>query len=230
MIGIIGAMEKEVVELKKVMEIDKEIEYIGQVFLKGKIQDTEVVVVRSGIGKVNAAACTQLLVDKFGVNCIINTGVAGALHPELNVGDIIISKDTIQHDVDASIFGHPAGEIPGMDISIFEADSKLVGLAEKAGKNKSYNIMVGRVLTGDQGIGDFKKKEFLHEHFQGHCVEMEGGAIAQTCFLNSIPFLLIRSISDNADHSVKVDYYEFVKKAAKNASELLTNMLSLYQK
>ena len=223
-VGIIGAMEKEIILLKEKMTIEKIEEIASLTFYIGQLYGKKVVLVRSGIGKVNAAMCTQILIDIYNVEMVINTGVAGALHPDLEVGDIVVSIDTLQHDIDASVFGDPRGVIPGMVESVFLADKRLLDIIDQI-TLKDQKILKGRVVTGDQAIGCGITKTLLYEHFHGFCVEMEGGAIAHVCYLNKIPFLIIRAISDKADEKVEVNYNEFIELAAKNSSFLLENIL-----
>ena len=223
MLGIIGAMEEEVNQLKNHMK-DPEITVIaGMEFYQGLLCGKEAVVVRSGIGKVNAALCTQILADRFHTDAIINTGIAGSLKSEINIGDIVLSSDALQHDMDATGFGYAPGVIPQMDTSVFPADPNLIALAEKSCRkvNPHIQIFVGRVVSGDQFISSQKKKDQLKASFQGFCTEMEGAAIAQAAYLNHIPFLIVRAISDKADDSAPVDYDEFEAKAIANSVRLL---------
>lgn len=226
-IGIIGAMEEEVILLKEKLKIRK-IENIASMdFYEGIMEGKEIILVRCGIGKVNAAICTQILVDVFNVEAIINTGVAGALEEKLEIGDIVISSDAIQHDMDATGFGYKIGEIPRMEKSIFEADTNLVKLAKVSSEKtddqcKSY---IGRVVSGDQFISDRDKKNIIYKNFQPYCTEMEGAAIAHVCHLNYIPFVIIRAISDKADQSAEVNFSEFVEKAALHSSKMLEKMI-----
>mgnify|MGYP001210862198 FL=1 len=223
-IGIIGAMEKEITILRERMDLTKIEEKASLTFYIGKLRDKNIVLVRSGIGKVNAAMCTQILIDIFHVDVVINTGVAGALHPDLNVGDIVVSTDSLQHDIDASVFGDPRGIVPGLKESIFVADQKLLDIIDGI-TIEDHKIFKGRILTGDQGIASSEIKHFLVENFEGYCVEMEGGAIAHVCYLNEVPFLIIRAISDKADEEVEINYNEFVEFAAKNSSYMLESIL-----
>ena len=197
MIGIIGAMEEEVSQLVHKMSDMEKTEIAGMVFNKGLIGNKDLVVVKSGIGKVNAAMCTQILATYFKVDMVINTGVAGSLRNEINIGDVVISTDALQHDMDATGFGYEPGVIPRMKTSIFEADKKLVKIAEESCKDSVPEIGVfkGRVVSGDQFITDKAVKERLVNLFRGYCTEMEGAAIAQAAYLNNIPFLIIRAIS-----------------------------------
>ena len=228
MIGIIGAMDEEVISLKRKMIVKEQINKVGMTFFVGTIDEKDVVVVRCGIGKVNAAVCTQVLVDVFNAECIINTGVAGALYPELNIGDIVISSDTVEHDMDASAVGNPRGEIPRMNKTYFEADAKLIEVANEATKRVKgeHNVFIGRVASGDQFVSSIKVKEDIYSTFTAYCAEMEGAAIAHTCFLNQIPFVIIRAISDKADQSADVNFEEFVDVAARNASRMIEYMIN----
>lgn len=196
-------------------------------FVSGSLNGKPVVVVRSGIGKVNASICTQILADEYKVNYIINTGVAGSLHNEINIGDIVLSKDALQHDMDATGFGYAVGVIPQMEKSTFEADERLIQIAEKCIKEDitDINAFVGRVVSGDQFISDKGKKKWIVDNFQGYCTEMEGAAIAQAAYLNNIPFLIIRAISDKADDSATEDYPTFEAKAAQHCVKLLCEMV-----
>lgn len=227
MVGIIGAMEVEVSKLKEMLQDTETKNKAGMTFVSGSLNGKPVVVVRSGIGKVNASICTQILADEYKVNYIINTGVAGSLHNEINIGDIVLSKDALQHDMDATGFGYAVGVIPQMEKSIFEADQRLIQIAEKCIKEDitDINAFVGRVVSGDQFISDKDKKKWLVENFQGYCTEMEGAAIAQAAYLNNIPFLVIRAISDKADDSATEDYPTFEAKAAQHCVKLLCEMV-----
>lgn len=225
--GIIGAMEEEVAKLKSGIIETEEKEKAGMNFLKGKLYGKEVVVVRSGIGKVNAAICTQILIDEYKVGRIINTGVAGALYSTVNVGDIVISSDTLYHDFDVTGFGYEGGVIPRMEISTFTADKELVKKAKEICEmvNTDIKCFIGRVISGDQFINDTDKKEWLLDEFNGYCVEMEGCGIAHAAYLNNIPFVIIRAISDKADGSAGIDYDEFEMKAIEHTVKLMTELI-----
>lgn len=227
MIGIIGAMEEEVAALKAEMEVEEVLEKASMTFVKGRICGKDVVVVRSGIGKVNAGICAQILVDMFGVDALINTGVAGSLDADIDIGDIVISTDAVQHDVDATTFGDPIGQIPRLDTFSFPADAKLVEAARLANEevNTDIHTFTGRVVSGDQFIAGNEKKDYLVRTFDGKCAEMEGAAIAQTAYLNKVPYVIIRAISDKADNSAVMDYPTFEKHAIQHSLKLLKNML-----
>lgn len=223
MLGIIGAMDEEVSRIKEVMSDVTVIKKAGMEFYKGKLSEKTAVVVRSGIGKVNAGICTQILADCFEVDAIINTGIAGSLNAKIDIGDIVLSTDALQHDVDASGFGYELGVIPRMPISTFKADEKLIALAKTACEkvNPDVHIFIGRVVSGDQFISDREKKDWLLDKFAGYCTEMEGAAIAQAAYLNQIPFLIVRAISDKADDSATVDYPTFEAKAIEHSVKLI---------
>ena len=223
MIGIIGAMEEEVAELKKDMQIDETIEQAGMVFCKGSLGGKDVVIVRSGIGKVNAGICAQILVDRFGVDTLINTGIAGSLDAQIDIGDMVISTDALHHDMDATIFGDPAGQIPRMDTLSFPADEKLV----KKKANPDIHTFTGRVVSGDQFISDKDVKERISSLFHPMCVEMEGAGIAQAAYLNKVSYVIIRAISDKADNSATMDYPTFEKKAIAHSVRLMKELLPM---
>ena len=222
-------MDEEIISLKRKMQVKEQKEIAGMLFYVGTVGEKEVVLVRCGIGKVNAAVCTQILVDLFKAKYIINTGVAGGLYPELNIGDIVISSDTVEHDMDASAVGNPRGEIPRMQKTYFEADQKLIDAAKQAAEKlkDAGKVYVGRVASGDQFICSMKVKEDIYTTFTAYCAEMEGAAIAHTCFLNQVPFVIIRAISDKADQSADVNFEEFVDIAAKNASKMIEGILKV---
>jgi adenosylhomocysteine nucleosidase len=232
MLGLIGAMEVEVAMLKEKMEQVTVTTKAAMEFYKGSLCGCSVVVVRSGIGKVNAAICTQILVDDFGVDAVINTGIAGSLHAEINIGDIVLATDALQHDMDATGFGYEVGVIPQMDCSIFQADEKLREVAKKCCEavNPEISVFSGRVVSGDQFVSDKAKKQWLIDTFAGYCTEMEGAAIAQCAWLNQIPFLIVRAISDKADDSATMDYPEFEKQAVLHTVRLMEAMCQEYAK
>ncbi|MBP5669245.1 MAG: 5'-methylthioadenosine/adenosylhomocysteine nucleosidase, partial [Lachnospiraceae bacterium] len=186
-----------------------------------------VVIVRCGIGKVNAALCVQILADVFQVTHVINTGVAGSLNAVLDIGDILIYVDAVHHDMDVSPLGYAPGIVPQMAESFFKADERLVNLAWDVCQevNPDVSVLKGRVVSGDQFIAKKEVKERLISTFHGDCAEMEGAAIAHGCYLNQIPFVIIRAISDKADDSAEMDYPTFEKAAAKHCAKLVENLV-----
>ena len=227
-IGIIGAMEVEVAILKEKMEDVRMIKKASMDFYAGIIAGKKVVVVRSGIGKVNAGICAQILADVFSVDAIINTGIAGSLNKNINIGDIVLSTDVVQHDMDATGFGYRKGQIPQMPVFFFNADDNLRRLAAEVCKEVNPDIQVfeGRIASGDQFVCDQDVKNRIVSEFSAYATEMEGAAIGQAAYLNEIPFLVVRAISDKADGSAQMDYSEFEKAAVDHSVRLTLNMLA----
>ena len=229
-IGIIGAMEVEVAKLTKEMIREREVQRAGMRFCEGWIGGTEVVVVRCGIGKVNAGLCVQILCDLFGVTHVINTGIAGSLDEEINIGDVVVSIDAMYHDMDVTGLGYEPGQVPQIDTLSFAADAGLREAAVKACREAAPEIGVfeGRVVSGDQFICDRSKKDSIAKNFGGLCTEMEGAAIAQAAYLNKIPFVIVRAISDKADESVHVSYEVFEAKAAEHCASIVEHMVKSF--
>lgn len=214
-LGIIGAMEEEVETLLGLMEEKTETLRAGSRFIDGVLEGLPVTIVECGVGKVNAALCAQILCDCFGVTQLVNTGIAGSLCAELDIGDLVVSQDTMYHDVDAVAFGYPMGKVPGMDVTAFPADETLVGYAFGAAEAVNPgHTRIGRVASGDQFVASREAKERIVELTKALCTEMEGTAIAQTAYRNGIPFVILRAISDKADDSTTMDYPTFEKLAA----------------
>ncbi len=227
-IGIIGAMEVEVATLKSNMTVKNTVKKASMEFYEGTIGNTEVVVVRSGIGKVNAGICVQILIDLFNVTHVINTGIAGSLNADINIGDIVLSTDACYHDVDVTVFGYKKGEIPQIGAATFEADKALREKAKASIKKAAPDIGVfeGRVCSGDQFISSAEVKNAIIKEHGGLCTEMEGAAIAQASYLNNTPFLIIRAISDKADGGAEVDYPTFEAKAAKDCAAIVMEIIA----
>ena len=226
-IGIIGAMDIEVDALKEQMADVTRVNKASMEFYQGKLNGKDVVVVRSGIGKVNAAVCTQILADVFEVEAVINTGIAGSLRNEINIGDIVVSTDALQHDMDAVEFGYPKGQIPGMKVFSFVANAALRETAVRVCQKVNPDIQVfeGRIVSGDQFVARAEVKNEIIKEFAGYCTEMEGASIAQAAYLNGIPFVVVRAISDKADNSATMDYPTFERQAAQHCVNLVGEML-----
>jgi len=229
MIGIIGAMDEEVQQIVNVMEVEKVESKASMTFNMGKLSGKDVVIVRSGIGKVNAAVCTQILVDDFGVDYVINTGIAGSLKAEIDIADIVISDDVLHHDMDASGFGYALGQIPRMETLSFKADERLIALAKESCEHviPEVGVHIGRIVSGDQFISNKEVKNTIVSNFSGFCTEMEGAAIAQAAYLNNVPFLIIRAISDKADDSATMDYPTFEAQAIKHSVLLIRELVDI---
>lgn len=225
-IGIIGAMAVEVDSLCKKIENSTCTKIAGLAFYSGTLHGTDVVIVQSGIGKVNAAMCATLLITQFGITHLINTGVAGGLDKRLSIFDMVVSIDAIQHDFDTTEFGYPPCQIPGLDVLTFAADKSLIDFAQKAFEKASFGkkMIAGRIASGDVFVNSAERKEQIIKTCQPACVEMEGAAIAQVCHLNKVPYLVLRCISDMAENTQEV-YHE--EKAAEISGFVVENMLAL---
>ncbi len=228
-IGIIGAMQVEVDDLKNEMTSVKTKNAGGLEFFEGKLDETDVVIVRSGIGKVNAALCAQRLILEFGCTHIINTGIAGAMASGLTTLDFVVSSDAVYHDMDAVYFGYKIGQIPQMDVFSFKADQQMIEKAKEVfgtlEESKEHKIVEGRIATGDQFIADSVTKKKIADNFEPACVEMEGTAIAHTCHVNKIPFVIIRCMSDTADDGSKQKYDFNETVAAKMSAHLVEKLI-----
>ena len=197
-------------------------------FYAGTLEGKNVVVVRSGIGKVNAAVCTQILIDEFEAEAVINTGIAGSLNADINIGDLVISTDLVHHDMNAVAFGYPVGQIPQMEAFSFRSDENLRKLAVQACRDVNPDIEVyeGRIASGDQFVADQGVKDEIIKNFDACAVEMEGAAIAQAAYLNNVPFLVVRAISDKADGSAEVDYPTFEALAVEHCVKMTLRILN----
>jgi len=225
-IGIIGAMQEEIDLLLENMKERRSDRHAGIAYEPGLLQGRSVVVCKSGIGKVNAAVCTQVLIDRYKVEAVIFTGVAGALDPELDIGDIVISRSCMQHDMDVSPLGFARGAIPYQEVSDFPSDERLIRLAEQAGERVfPGRCRVGKVLSGDQFIADRARVQILHAVFGGSCVEMEGASVAQVCHMNGIPHVVIRGMSDKADGSAHMNFAAFTIEAANRSFAIVSGMI-----
>ena len=224
-IGIIVAMEKEFVQLKTLLDEPRAEKHHGRHYILGHINNNEMIMMQCGIGKVNAALCTQLLILNFKVSKIINTGIAGAVGEGLSIYDFVVSTEALYHDFDTTFFGYKPGQVPGMP-EAFTADPALVDAAMTAFEQTDFHdlkIVKGRIASGDQFISGGERKAFIINTFQPQCVEMEGCAIAQACYANKVPFVIIRCMSDTADDSVKETYSE--ETAAKLSSNFLLEVI-----
>ena len=224
-LGIIGAMSVEVETLKSEMKNLTVTKKAGMEFYDGTLEDLPVVVVQCGVGKVNAAMCAQVLCDCFDVTHLVNTGIAGSLCAELDIGDLVISDDAMYHDFDAQNFGYEMGEVPGMGVLTFAADPAMIAYAQAAAEavNPGHS-RIGRVASGDLFVAERTAKERIIANTQALCTEMEGAAIAHVAFRNKLPFVILRAISDKADDSAEMDYPTFEAIAAHRCAEVAKNM------
>lgn len=227
-LGIIGAMVIEVETLKERMT-EKSISGVaGMEFCEGILEGLPAVVVQCGVGKVNAAMCAQILCSNFAVTHLVNTGIAGSLSNELDVGDLLVSQDAIMHDFDCTAFGYPPCKVPGMDVTAFPADEKMMELAVAAAEQvHAGHIKLGRVATGDRFVCTREQKEKIIGRTEAQCTEMEGGAIAQTAYRNGVPFVILRAISDKADEEAQMDYPTFERQAAHRCADVTSKLAKL---
>ncbi len=230
MVGIIGAMKVEVENLKKLIS-NCTVENISNIeYYKGQLFNNDVVVAQSGVGKVNAAICTQTMILKYSPDLIINIGVAGSINKKSSMGDVVIATGVIQHDVDTSAVGDPIGMISGINLVNIPCSENVVdALKNVAEKMHSFKVYTGIIASGDQFLNSQSKTEWISEFFNAIACEMESGSIGQVCYINNIEFGIIRAISDNGDNNSGIDYNEFVQTAAKNSIDLIANFLKIYK-
>ena len=224
-LGIIGAMDGEVATLKEKMEGAAVTVKAGMAFCEGILEGVPAVVVQCGVGKGKAALCAQSLCDCYGVTAIGNTGIAGSLCNDLDIADLVISRDAIHHDFDLRFWGRPVGQVPGFDVTAFPADEKLIELAFDAAEavNPGHN-KIGRVASGDLFICCREQKESIIANTLAICAEMEGASIAHAAYRNGVPFVILRAISDKADDSAEMDYPTFEALAAQRCAQVTMNL------
>ena len=228
-VGIIAAMQEEMNEIKNIMTELTEKNIYELQFFEGKIGNAECVLVQAGVGKVNASRCTQILIDNYDIEYVVNVGSAGSANNSLNIGDIVIGKILVQHDFDITAFGHKKGYISNVGENI-SSDDKLIKKFENIINNndkEEYNIKVGTIASGDIFCTDIKMKEKIKYKFNADAIEMEGAAIAQVCYLDKIPFIVIRSISDTPNGSNEITFEEYLKLASRRCASLLNEFLAL---
>ncbi len=221
--GIITAMQEEMQEIENIMENIEKIEIYNLSFIKGEINNSKVVLVESGVGKVNAARTTQILIDNFNIEAVINVGSAGAANDKLNIGDIVIGKSLVQHDFDITAFGHPKGYISNAG-QYFNSDNQLIEQMKKAMKkldNIDFNILIGRIASGDIFCTDMNMKEKIRNKFEADAIEMEGAAIAQVCQLDNIPFIVVRGISDSPNGNNNITFEQYLEKASQRCAQII---------
>lgn len=225
--GIIAAMREEMQEIKKIMTDTEEKNIYELTFTKGKINKTEVILVEAGVGKVNAARTTQILIDNFEIDAIINIGSAGSANDELDIGDIVIGKKLVQHDFDITAFDHPKGFISNVGQYV-ESDSKLIERMKQTIvelQDKEFKIKIGTIASGDIFCTEIKMKEKIRSKFEADAIEMEGGAIAQVCKLDEVPFIVIRSISDSPNGNNNITFDQFLEKASKRCAIIIKKFM-----
>lgn len=225
--GIIAAMQEEMQEIENIIEEKKNQKIYELNFITGKINSTEVVLVEAGIGKVNASRTTQILIDNFEIDAIINVGTAGSANDELEIGDIVIGKKVVQHDFDITAFGHPKGFISNVGQYV-ESDSTLIEKMKQTiskMQENEFKIKIGTIASGDIFCTEAKMKEKIRSKFNADAIEMEGAAIAQVCKLDNIPFIIIRSISDKPNGNNNITFNLFLEKASKRCAKIIKEFL-----
>lgn len=218
MIAIIVAEEKELNAVKEIMESIEEINMYEKIFYKGLIENKNVVVVKSNVGKVNSARVCQILIDKFNPCLVINVGTAGSVDNRLEIGDVVVANTLVQYDFDVTPFGRKLGEIENIGECI-KVNDNLLSLFD------DMDVTIGCIASGDKFIIDIEEKNNIRNIFNALCIEMEGASIAQVCYLDNVPFLVVRSITDKKDGSSKVDFEEFLELSSKKASNMLKEIL-----
>ena len=225
MIGIIGAMDVEVELYKARIENPVTERVSGIDFVRGRLMGKDVVVARSGVGKVFAAVCAQTMIVKYGVSMLVNSGVSGTLSPELHIGDVVVATACVQHDMDTSPLGDPVGLISGINRVELPASDRIVAGLEAACRAMNVKYKKGIIASGDQFIASDEKRRWIVEHFGAITGEMESGAVAHVAFINDCPYGILRVISDEADGEANVDFPTFVKAAAKTSSDVVLSWL-----
>lgn len=223
-IGIIGAMDEEIAPLLEQVEVVEKITHAQNTFYLANYEGKELIIAKSKVGKVHASITTTIMIEKFNCEKILFTGVAGAICPTLNIGDIIIGEKLCQHDFDITAFGHKAGKIPEIELFL-EPDNKLIEIAKQLNKELEVEIKTGTIATGDQFIASKEKKQWILDEFNAHALEMEGAAVAQVCTLFNTPYFILRAISDSGDEEAKDSFEEFVIKSGKISANFLLKMV-----
>jgi len=224
-VAVVSAMAEEIELYLDTCRVDATRDRAGLRLHEARYRGHELVLVKAGVGKVNAALCTQLLIDHYALDAVVCTGSAGALHDGLAIGDIVVAEDCVQHDVHVEFLGLERGAIPFSDLRFFSAAEPLVRRAQSVSLD-DHTVRTGRVCTGDTFIQDEAARRQIHEELGGDCVEMEGAAVGQVCTLNDIPFLLVRAISDRADGTSDVDFRSFLEEAAQSSAQIVLRLLA----
>ncbi len=229
-IGIIGSMDVEIEQYLKSSEPKKTTDWNGITFHEVSLFGKNAVIVKSGVGKVFAAMVCERLIDEFNPRAVIFTGVAGALNPDLEIGDVVLSKTCIQHDVDVQALGFLRGAIPYTELREFKADEKLLEIARNT-KLRDNKVIAGRILTGDQFITkkEMSEHKYLTDELHGDAIEMEGGSIAQVCTVDKVPFIIVRTVSDRVDGTAASDFNKFLPVVASNSFSVVKNILLNYR-
>ena len=224
MIAILGAMQEEVAPLLETVSEYKEVKHANNTFYLAKFEGRELVIAYSKIGKVNAAITTSAMIEKFGAKKLLFTGVAGALNPNLKIGDMLYATSLVQHDLDITAFGHQPGYVPGTSVFI-KSDENLNAIASRVAAESGLNLQSGIIATGDQFICEKSKKEWIKTTFNADATEMEGASVALVCESLGVPFFVLRAISDEAGGGAEFDFDEFLNSSAKISANFMLEMV-----
>ena len=225
-IAIMGAMPEEISPLLEKMDHYKKVEYARNSYYLAEYKGMELVIAYSKIGKVFAALTATTMIEKFGAKQLLFSGVAGAINPDLKIGDLIVATKLCQHDLDITAFGHPYGYVPEGSVYV-ESDASLRTIAQKVAEQKSLHLREGIIATGDQFVADPQRKEWIGQTFKADALEMEGGSVAVVCDSLGVPFFILRAISDSADMDAGFNFDEFLESSAKESADFVLSMLDL---
>lgn len=229
MIGIIGAMDIEVESIKSLLTETKTENVSGVDFVLGKFEKADVVVAKCGVGKVFSALCAEAMILKYAPQMIINVGVAGCLDKDLKIGDIVIADSVVQHDMDTSPLGDPVGMLSDINIIKIPASEKTSTILEACVSELGLSYTKGTIASGDQFVASSDKKQFIIDNFGAKSCEMEGGAIGHVCYVNNVPFGVLRAMSDGADDGANMDFPTFARLAAENSTKVISQFLAKIQ-
>lgn len=226
--GIIAAMQEEMREIENIMQDKTETQIYELKFVKGRINESEVILVQAGVGKVNAARTTQILIDNFKIDVVINIGSAASAKDDLDIGDIVIGKKLVQHDFDITAFDHPKGFISNVG-QYMESDKELIEKIEETVEqlnDKEFKIKIGTIASGDIFCTELSMKNKIKDKFDADAIEMEGAAIAQVCKLDNIPFIVIRGISDSPNGNNAITFEQYLQKASYRCAEIIKKFIN----
>jgi adenosylhomocysteine/aminodeoxyfutalosine nucleosidase len=223
-LAIMGAMEEEIAPLLEYFTDIKKNDYANNTYYEAKYGKLDVVIAYSKIGKVFSTLTASTMIQKFGCDCLLFSGVAGAVNPQLKIGDLIVADKLTQHDLDITAFGHPFGFVPGGKVFV-ESDSQLREIAKQVANEKKLTLLEGTIATGDQFIANVERKNFIESTFQADALEMEGASVAVVCDALNVPFLVLRAISDAADMDAGFNFDEFLESSAKNSANFIVEVI-----
>jgi len=223
-LAIMGAMEEEITPLLEYFTDIKKIEFANNTYYEVKLNNLDVVIAYSKIGKVFSTLTAATMIEKFDCDTLLFSGVAGGINPELKIGDLIVANKLSQHDLDITAFGHPHGYVPGGEVYI-NTDERLKNIALEVAKENNIKIIEGIIATGDQFVCDENRKNFIQTTFNADALEMEGASVAVVCDALNVPCLILRAISDTADMDAGFNFDEFLETSAKNSANFMLKVI-----